>query len=28
MTKEINSIDEIAAEYDAIVFDQWGVLQD
>ncbi|MBT4872993.1 MAG: hypothetical protein HON39_10185 [Marinovum sp.] len=28
MTKEINSIDEIAAEYDAIVFDQWGVLHD
>ena len=26
MTKEINSIDEIADEYDAIVFDQWGVL--
>ncbi|MDA9310683.1 TIGR01459 family HAD-type hydrolase [Amylibacter sp.] len=28
MTKIINSISEIVHEYDAIVFDQWGVLHD
>ena len=28
MTKIINSITEIVHEYDAIVFDQWGVLHD
>ena len=28
MTKKINSISEIVHEYDAIVFDQWGVLHD
>ena len=28
MTKIINSISEILHEYDAIVFDQWGVLHD
>ena len=28
MTKTINSISEIVHEYDAIVFDQWGVLHD
>ena len=28
VTREINSIIEIASDYDAIVFDQWGVLHD
>ena len=28
MTKKINNISEIVHEYDAIVFDQWGVLHD
>ena len=28
MTKIINNISEIVHKYDAIVFDQWGVLHD
>ena len=28
MTEIINNISEISQKYDAIVFDQWGVLHD